>query len=48
MGLRALSIRAKVAITILGATLVVPGLAGAVSIRNWGQQQYALTVSTPW
>jgi len=43
MGLRNLSIRAWVAITILGATLVVPGLAGAVSIRNWGQQQFALT-----
>jgi|GEM_PF-5150570 len=43
MGLRDLSIRAKVAITILGALLVVLGVATTFSLRYWEQEQYALT-----
>jgi signal transduction histidine kinase len=43
MGLRDLSIRAKVAITIFGALLVVLGVASAFSLRYWGQEQFALT-----
>jgi signal transduction histidine kinase len=43
MGLRDLSIRAKVAITILGALLVVLGVATMFSLRYWEQEQFALT-----
>ncbi|MEK7667570.1 MAG: ATP-binding protein [Gemmatimonadota bacterium] len=43
MGLRELSIRAKVAITILGALLVVLGVASTMSLRYWEQEQFALT-----
>ena len=43
MGLRDLSIRAKVAITILGALLVVLGVATTFSLRYWEQEQFSLT-----
>ena len=43
MGLRDLSIRAKVAVTILGALLVVLGVATTFSLRYWEQEQFALT-----
>lgn len=43
MVLNELSIRAKVAITVLGALLVVLGLATTFSLRYWEQEQFALT-----
>lgn len=43
MRLRDLSIRVKVAITILGALLVVLGVATTVSLRYWEQEQFSLT-----
>ncbi len=43
MGLRDLSIRAKVAITILGALWVVLGVATTFSLRYWEQEQFSLT-----
>ena len=43
MGLRDLSIRVKVAVTILGALLVVLGVATTFSLRYWEQEQYSLT-----
>jgi hypothetical protein len=43
MALRELSIRAKVAITVLGALLVVLGVATTFSLRYWEQEQFALT-----
>src|SRR4030042_1320149 len=43
MVLHELSIRAKVAITVLGALLVVLGVATMFSLRYWEQEQFALT-----
>jgi len=42
MGLRDLSIRAKVAITILSASLVMPGPASAFVLLYGGQERFAL------
>src|SRR5512135_2872118 len=43
MSLRELSIRVKVVITILGALLVVLGVATTFSLRYWEQEQFTLT-----
>lgn len=43
MGPRGFSIRAKAAVTILGALLVVPTVASALSLRHGGREQTALT-----
>src|SRR5512135_2085140 len=43
MSLRDLSIRVKVVLTILGALLVVLGVATTVSLRYWEQEQFSLT-----
>ena len=43
MRLRDLSIQAKVLVTVLGALLVVLGVASYVSLRYWESEQFALT-----
>jgi signal transduction histidine kinase len=43
MRLRDLSIRAKVLVTVLGALLVVLGIATSLSLRYWEREQFALT-----
>ncbi len=43
MRLRDLSIQAKVLVTVLGALLVVLGVATTMSLRYWEKEQFALT-----
>ncbi len=43
MRLRDLSLRAKVLVTVLGALLVVLGVATSASLRYWEREQFALT-----